>query len=630
MLLLASCSIPPVAAVNGGPDSPGGDLQDMGDPGGNFDGEPPLTCDTSAMAPNGDSVPIAGGTMIALADGMTVAGDDADEDRVLIFKMGASAIDVVALNPHDEPGRLVEDGAGKLHVVLRRAGAVATIDPVTLMVTRRDVVCPAPRGIAYDVSKDQVHVACVDGSLISLPAAGGAPARTVQLDDDLRDVVVINGALYVSRFKSAELLTLAADGTVASRTKPDSFTMPSSAVFTPSVAWRTIATPSGGIAMLHQRATTATVDISTGPPVGQPDMAGQPSTGYGGGPSTPGEPGPSNCTDEGAVVHTAVSVLSGANANTKPGPFTNLTAAVDVAVSPDGSKFAVVSPSAVGPPALTFDAASYTTDPSTSVCNQFALSVFPSGPPMQVLVAVVFLDNTHLVIQTRMPAGFISVALDGSVLPNGAAVASKLRDPGEALFHTAAGANIACASCHPEGGEDGRVWQFNTGARRTMTLRGGLRGTEPFHWNGDENGLVDLMADVFTNRMRGVVPNCDTMTSLSAWLEGLPVVPTTPPADAAAVARGKTVFESQDSGCTDCHNGPHLTNNINADVGTGAFFNVPRLVELATHAPYLHDGRAATLRDRFDPTIGGGDMHGNQSQLTSSQIDDLLAYLSSL
>jgi len=44
----------------------------------------------------------------------------------------------------------------------------------------------------------------------------------------------------------------------------------------------------------------------------------------------------------------------------------------------------------------------------------------------------------------------------------------------------------------------------------------------------------------------------------------------------------------------------------------------------------LHDGRAATLRDRFDPAIGGGDQHGHTSQLSAAQLDDLLAYLASL
>ena len=43
----------------------------------------------------------------------------------------------------------------------------------------------------------------------------------------------------------------------------------------------------------------------------------------------------------------------------------------------------------------------------------------------------------------------------------------------------------------------------------------------------------------------------------------------------------------------------------------------------------MHDGCAATLRDRFNPACGG-DRHGVTAQLISGQIDDLVAYLSSL
>jgi cytochrome c peroxidase len=100
--------------------------------------------------------------------------------------------------------------------------------------------------------------------------------------------------------------------------------------------------------------------------------------------------------------------------------------------------------------------------------------------------------------------------------------------------------------------------------------------------------------------------------------------------DPAAVARGQALFGDPSVGCTSCHSGPHFTNNQTVDVSTGGPFQVPRLVDVAFHAPYLHDGRAATLRDRFDPALGGGDSHGHTSQLSAAQIDDLVAYLSSL
>ena len=63
---------------------------------------------------------------------------------------------------------------------------------------------------------------------------------------------------------------------------------------------------------------------------------------------------------------------------------------------------------------------------------------------------------------------------------------------------------LACASCHPEGREDGHVWKFaDFGSRRTQSIGGGLLGTEPFHWSGDMTDFKTLAHDVFTSRMSG-------------------------------------------------------------------------------------------------------------------------------
>jgi hypothetical protein len=43
----------------------------------------------------------------------------------------------------------------------------------------------------------------------------------------------------------------------------------------------------------------------------------------------------------------------------------------------------------------------------------------------------------------------------------------------------------------------------------------------------------------------------------------------------------------------------------------------------------MHDGCAATLRDRFDPACGGN-LHGNAEILDESELSDLIAYLESL
>jgi CxxC motif-containing protein (DUF1111 family) len=56
---------------------------------------------------------------------------------------------------------------------------------------------------------------------------------------------------------------------------------------------------------------------------------------------------------------------------------------------------------------------------------------------------------------------------------------------------------------------------------------------------------------------------------------------------------------------------------------------VPSLLGLAWRAPYLHQGCAATLADRFG-SCGGGEAHGHTAGLTAEQRADLVTYLDSL
>ena len=65
-------------------------------------------------------------------------------------------------------------------------------------------------------------------------------------------------------------------------------------------------------------------------------------------------------------------------------------------------------------------------------------------------------------------------------------------------------------------------------------------------------------------------------------------------------------------------------------VGTGGPIKVPSLVGVGARAPYLHTGCAPTLRDRFTGSCDGGDSHGHTSQLSETELADLIAYLESL
>jgi len=103
-----------------------------------------------------------------------------------------------------------------------------------------------------------------------------------------------------------------------------------------------------------------------------------------------------------------------------------------------------------------------------------------------------------------------------------------------------------------------------------------------------------------------------------------------------AAERGKQLFSDPAVACAECHRGDLFTDGRFHDVGTvGRFdkesdrFDTPTLIEVWRSGPYLHDGRAATLREVVT-TFNQGDTHGVTSHLTPEQIDDLVEYVLSL
>ena len=100
-----------------------------------------------------------------------------------------------------------------------------------------------------------------------------------------------------------------------------------------------------------------------------------------------------------------------------------------------------------------------------------------------------------------------------------------------------------------------------------------------------------------------------------------------------SAVRGKAVFEKAQ--CGRCHSGPHHTNKRSYDVGTGLNrekgkeFDTPGLVELWRTGPYLHDGRANTLREVLT-IFNASNKHGKTDDFNEQDISDLVAYLLSL
>jgi cytochrome c peroxidase len=249
-------------------------------------------------------------------------------------------------------------------------------------------------------------------------------------------------------------------------------------------------------------------------------------------------------------------------------------------------------------------------------------------PPNGEVVAVAFDGAGNILVQSREPATL--QVLTQRVAPIVLADDSRA-DLGHQLFHAATKGQLSCASCHAEGAEDGRKWTFaGVGTRRTQSLRGGVMDTAPFHWTGEERNFETLMHDVFQGRMNGPSIDRERMEKLAGWVDQVPAVKTGHGRDAGAIERGQALFASAAVGCATCHSGGDFTNGNSYDVGTGGTFQVPQLHSLAARAPYMHDGCAATLADRFGNKCGGDLRHGNTSQLTAAEIGDLIAYLESL
>lgn len=562
-------------------------------------GFPPFTGYRQEVAPP----PVSGGTLALSRDGQTLLAADPDRDTLWLQRRATLHVQAIALTPGDEPGRMAEDDRQRAFVVLRRGGALAVIDLARGTLLERRPVCPAPRGIAWDGARRELVVACAGGELISIPEQGAA--RTTNLGDDLRDVVISNDRRFVTRFRRAELIEVDVDGQVLGAVTPP--VMPENLrgpQRTPGVAWRTIAHPQLGLVMLHQLAAESPINLGT-------QRGGGGAYGGGGARATP-------CGQ--SLVTSAVTVFDGLRAMQTNLMLDEATLAVDLAPFGDGVAVAAQGVAGTNNSVHVYHLVGGAT---TGTCI-VGLHLPSSIPPDQV-TAVAAVEG-GVFAQARSPAAiFVSLGGIGATMLPGAA---DVRDTGHALFHFTTSAGLACASCHPEGGDDGRVWHFlPLGRRRTPPLRGATTDTAPFHWDGDQVDLSHLVGDVFVRRMSGPAIPPSAVELLAHWIDHLPVPRTRAVSDPDAVARGRALFEGV-AACADCHAGAALTNNDTVDVGTGGRFQVPHLRGLAARAPYLHDGRAATLEARL--MLGDDDRHGRVRGLTAPQRQDLLRYLESL
>ena len=559
------------------------------------------------------TAPISGGTLLVLSDQRTAIASDPDRDLVYVVDLVGGTVQTVALALGDEPGRVAVDASGRAHVALRSGGAVVTIDVGSAKIVRRDDVCPAPRGIAYDSASGAVYVACVGGEIVALDTESGAQRMVARLDRDLRDVVFDGDELLVSRFRSPELIHLLRDGTVVRTEAP----APKIAARVPSVAWRTIGMPNGGAAMVHQLARVEVPSVQQyygfDLPTSTPSPSPAPDVGL------------DHASDDpcgGSVVENTVTFFGAAARFPSRGAalMPDAVLPVDVAVSGDGMRLAVVAAGNAYQPGRPTVLEMADVNAPLGFCASMQAHEAPAGEATALAFA-----GDEIVVQLREPAMLFRmtarVAIPLSPLSR--------KDTGHALFHANSGKSIACASCHAEGGDDGKTWNLpDAGPRRSPSLRGTLRGTAPYHWEGDLRDMPALFDKVLVQRMGGPTPLPGEAKALQAWLERL-----SPPrplgTEGLASTRGKSLFAER---CASCHSGTMLTNNTTVDVGTGdqnagGAFQVPSLVGTGWHAPYMHNGSAATLEHRFTGSTPG---HGDMTGLTKDDIADLVAFLDML
>ena len=212
---------------------------------------------------------------------------------------------------------------------------------------------------------------------------------------------------------------------------------------------------------------------------------------------------------------------------------------------------------------------------------------------------------------------------------------------GELLFHDASIAFQnwqSCSTCHQDGRSDGLNWDLtNDGVGNTKNTKSLLFAgkTPPMTMTGMLASLEKCVRFELKTILFTALPDEDAQAIVS-YLKSLR--PVASPhlkngKQTASTLRGKEIFRK--AKCANCHKGEYFTSMEKKNVGTHVLgdqrrsFDVPTLREVWRTAPYLHHGRAATIREvirEFNPQ----DRHGEVSKLSDQEIIDLVNYVLSL
>jgi DNA-binding beta-propeller fold protein YncE len=270
-----------------------------------------------------------------------------------------------------------------------------------------------------------------------------------------------------------------------------------------------------------------------------------------------------------------------------------------------------------------------TDDSPSSIAIDSARRVAVVWSQMGHTLSVIPLDKEWSDTKTRPTA--VAHASSRAVLDVGIA-------HGRRIFHSNDGKvaldGRACASCHPDGRDDGIAWKTPDGPRQTAMLAGRVHDTAPYGWTRAQPTLKAYIADTIT-RLNGKGLSEPEMRDLVSYVKSLDGPPkgATPTVDVALATRGRELFDSSAVGCAACHSGGTRTDGAKHNIGSATAtdkeraFETPSLRFVARTAPYFHDGRYKSLKDLLVAESG---KMGNVKQLSESDQNALLAYVTSL
>ena len=261
-----------------------------------------------------------------------------------------------------------------------------------------------------------------------------------------------------------------------------------------------------------------------------------------------------------------------------------------------------------------------------------ALALSPSG---EVLYVHAWLDREVVAFDVTDLSGppdqlFAVRTLESEPLSSGVL-------SGKRIFHSSADPRMAksgyisCAHCHPDGRDDGVVWDFSDrgeGLRNTTSMEGfGSLQDGPLHWTGNFDEVQDFEEDIreafgglgFLSEAEwegtqdalgepksGLSSGLDNLAAYVVSLIEFPSSPFEPPVG------GEEAFV--EVGCDRCHPAPDYTDSsleslVRHDIGTWAEasgqrrggvldgFDTPTLRGVQATPPYLHDGSAQSLEE---------------------------------